>query len=402
MSVAVELTPHPDPPPQGGRENQTSQGGRGRVAFVDLRAQTEALEPALTRAIQRVVSSGDFILGEDVAAFEAEFAAYNGVAHAIGVDSGFSALELSLRAAGVGPGDEVITQANTFIATVGAILAVGGRPVLTDVDHSGAMDPGAVAAAMSSRTRAIIPVHLFGRIGPTDAILDLAAARHIPVIEDACQAHGARWQGRAAGSLGLLGTFSFYPSKNLGAFGDGGMVVTNSSEMAQTVRLLRHYGQRVKYEHSLTPLNRRLDSIQAAVLRVKLPHLDRWNECRRMLADAYRERLADLPLDIPSPSRGGGQGGGQNLDVYHLFVIGIDDRDGLRAALTADGIETGIHYPIPLHRQPALAGLGYGDGAFPQTERLAARSLSLPMYPELSLDDVDQVAGSIRRWFASR
>jgi dTDP-4-amino-4,6-dideoxygalactose transaminase len=378
--------------------------GTRTVAFVDLRAQTQALEPALSHAIQRVVVSGDFILGEDVSTFEAEFAAYCGVAHAIGVDSGFSALELSLRAAGVGPGDEVITQANTFIATAGAILAVGARPVLTDVDRFGAMDPDAVAAAMTSRTRAIIPVHLFGHIADLGTIMELAAERDIPVIEDACQAHGARWRGRAAGTFGLAGTFSFYPSKNLGAFGDGGMVLTNSSELADTVRLLRHYGQRAKYEHSLTPLNRRLDTIQAAVLRVKLPHLDRWNECRRMLADAYRERLRDLPVELPpvTPSPDPPSQGGRESHVYHLFVIGTDDRDGLRAALTADGIETGIHYPIPLHRQPALAALGHRNGAFAQTDRLAARSLSLPMYPELTLDDVDWVTASIRRWFAGR
>jgi dTDP-4-amino-4,6-dideoxygalactose transaminase len=344
--------------------------------------------------MQRVVASGDFVLGEDVSRFESEFAAYCGVAHAVGVDSGFSALELSLRAAGVGPGDEVITQANTFIATVGAILAVGARPVLTDVDRFGAMDPDAVAAAMSSRTRAIVPVHLFGRIVPLGPILERATQRQIPVIEDACQAHGARLMGKAAGTFGLAGAFSFYPSKNLGAFGDGGMVVTDSSELAETVRLLRHYGQRVKYEHSLVPLNRRLDSIQAAVLRVKLPHLDRWNECRRLLAHAYRERLADLPVELP-PLEGEG-----NRDAYHLFVMGMDGRDGLRSSLGEAGIETGIHYPIPLHRQPALASLGYRDDAFPQAERLAARSLSLPMYPELSLDDLDWVTESIRCWFA--
>lgn len=363
------------------------------IPFVDLRAQIQALEPALTNAIAAVVSRGDFVLGEAVSRFEDEFAAYCGVAHAVGVDSGFSALELALRAAGIGHGDEVITQANTFIATVGAILAVGARPVLTDCDPEGAMDPGAVAAAISARTRAIIPVHLFGRVAQVEAILALAQRRRTAVIEDACQAHGAVWRGRRAGSFGLAAAFSFYPAKNLGAFGDGGIVVTDSDRMADEIRLLRHYGQRVKYEHSVTPLNRRLDTIQAAVLAVKLPYLDRWNAYRERLAEVYRERLAGLPIDLPPVEEDG-------RHVYHLFVIGTENRDALRAALAADGIETGIHYPIPLHHQPALRGLGYGKAAFPHTERLAARSLSLPMYPELPLDHVERVATSIRRWFS--
>jgi dTDP-4-amino-4,6-dideoxygalactose transaminase len=363
------------------------------IPFVDLRSQIEALEPALTNAIAAVVSRGDFVLGAAVSRFEDEFAAYCGVADAIGVDSGFSALELALRAAGVGPGDEVITQANTFIATAGAILAAGARPVLTDCDRDGAMDPEAVAAAISPRTRAIIPVHLFGRVADLEPILALAESHGIAVIEDACQAHGAVWRGRRAGSFGLAAAFSFYPAKNLGAFGDGGIVVTDSDQLADEVRLLRHYGQRVKYEHSVTPLNRRLDTIQAAVLAVKLPYLDRWNAYRERLADAYRERLCGLPIDLPPIEEDG-------RHVYHLFVIGTEKRDALRAALAADGIETGIHYPIPLHHQPPLRGLGYSHGVFPHTERLAARSLSLPMYPELPLDHVDRVATSIRRWFS--
>jgi dTDP-4-amino-4,6-dideoxygalactose transaminase len=361
------------------------------VRFVDLRRQTEDLRPELTAAINAVLERGDFILGEDVERFEAEFAAYCGVGHAIGVDSGFSALELALRAAGVGPSDEVITQANTFIATVGAIMAVGARPVLTDCDRHGAMDPKAVAAAISSRTRAIIPVHLFGRICDIDAILSLAKERGIAVIEDACQAHGAIWRGKRAGSFGLAAAFSFYPGKNLGAFGDGGIVVTDSAEIADEIRILRHYGQRVKYEHVKTPMNHRLDTIQAAVLRVKLSHLDSWNDRRRQLADRYRAQLAGLPVGLPQPEEG-------RRHVYHLFVIECEERDRLRAELGSIGIETGIHYPIPLHRQPALIGLGYPDGSFPHAERLAARSLSLPMYPELPVDQVDRVAAAVRGW----
>ena len=360
------------------------------VRFVDLRAQRAALEPMLTAAIGAVLERCDFILGEDVERFEAEFASYCGVGHAVGVDSGFSALELAFRAAGIGPGDEVITQANTFIATVSAILAVGARPVLTDCDPQGAMDVAAVAAAITPRTRAIVPVHLFGRVADIDAIVSLAAEHHLRVIEDACQAHGAIWRGRRAGSFGEAAAFSFYPGKNLGAFGDGGMLVTDSPEIADAARVLRHYGQRVKYEHLMTPLNRRLDTLQAAVLRVKLPHLDRWNARRRELAGLYREQLAALPMTLPPPDDNG-------RHVYHLFVIETDGRDALRAHLTSAGIETGIHYPIPLHRQPALRALGYPARAFPHADRLADRSLSLPMYPELPFEHLELVTSAVQR-----
>jgi dTDP-4-amino-4,6-dideoxygalactose transaminase len=341
-------------------------------------------------AIGGVLDRGDFILGDEVDRFEQEFAAYCGVRHAVGVDSGFSALELALRAAGIGPGDEVITQANTFIATVSAVLAVGAHPVLTDCDPQGAIDPGAVAQAITPRTKAIIPVHLFGRIADMEAILSIAARARLMVIEDSCQAHGAVLGGQRAGSFGFAAAFSFYPGKNLGAFGDGGMLVTDSAEIADAVRVLRHYGQKVKYEHLTTPLNRRLDTIQAAVLRVKLPHLDEWTRRRQSLAGAYRHLLEDAPLVLPEADEAG-------RHVYHLFVIRVAQRDALRAALAADGIETGIHYPIALPRQPALRHLGYVPSAFPNTEALAARMVSLPMYPELPLEDVEWVAAAIRR-----
>jgi dTDP-4-amino-4,6-dideoxygalactose transaminase len=298
---------------------------------------------------------------------------------------------LALRAAKVGAGDEVITQANTFIASAGAIMAVGARPVLVDCDDHGAIDPAAIDAAVTPRTRAIIPVHLFGRICDIDPILQIASKRQIHVIEDACQAHGALLQGRRAGSFGVSAAFSFYPAKNLGAFGDGGMLITNSPEVDLTVRELRNYGQRVKYEHVALPLNHRLDTMQAAILRVKLAHLDAWNARRRYLADAYREHLAGLPITPPMSDEEG-------RHVYHLFVIQAEDRDGLRAALGERGIETGVHYPTPLHLQPVLSDLGYRRGAFPNAERLAAHSLSLPMYPELSLDHVEQVAVAIRTY----
>ena len=359
------------------------------VRFVDLQAQIRSLQPAIDNAIQAVIDRGDFILGKDVDLFEQEFAAYCGVPHAVGVDSGLSALELALRALHVGPGDEVITQANTFIASVGAILAVGANPVLVDCDENGAIPPSAVRAALTPRTRAIMPVHLFGRICDIEPIVALAEHAGIPVVEDACQAHGARLHDRRAGSFGVAAAFSFYPAKNLGAFGDGGMLVTSSPEIVETVRQLRNYGQRSKYQHVTLPLNHRLDTVQAAVLRVKLPHLDEWNSRREYLAEAYREHLEGLPLRT-APADFPGR------HVYHLFVVESEQRDALRDALTAHGIETGIHYPTPLHLQAALRDLGYKRGVFPNAEELAARSLSLPMYPEMEVDQLERVAGAIR------
>jgi dTDP-4-amino-4,6-dideoxygalactose transaminase len=360
----------------------------GAVRFVDLQAQIRSLQPALSNAMQEVLRRGDFILGEAVTAFEAEWARYCGVKHAVGVDSGLSALELALRAGGIGDGDEVITQANTFIATVGAVMAVGARPVLVDCDEDGQVDVSAVERAMTKRTKAVLTVHLYGKIGDIDGVLKLASQAGVRVIEDACQAHGAIYAGRRAGSFGWAAAFSFYPAKNLGAFGDGGMLVTNDDDVAEAVRTLRNYGSKVKYEHVTVPLNHRLDSIQAAVLRVKLPHLDRWNARREYLADAYREHLSGGPVGLPPAT-------GERRHVYHLFVVQAAQRDALRAALTAQGIETGIHYPLPLHAQPVLRGLGYHLGVFPNAERLAAHSLSLPMYPELPLEHVERVAEAI-------
>jgi dTDP-4-amino-4,6-dideoxygalactose transaminase len=359
---------------------------------VDLAEQTRQLEPALTAAWHAVLERGDFVLGEAVAQLERAYAAYCGVAHAVGLDSGFSALELALRAAGCGPGDEVITQANTFVATASAILLSGARPILVDCDERGAMDADAVAAAVSPRTRAIIPVHLFGRMADMDPLVGLAERHGLSVIEDACQAHGALLEGRRAGSFGVAAAFSFYPAKNLGAFGDAGMLVTRSAELAAEVRSVRHYGQRSKYLHERTPLNRRLDTIQAAVVAVKLPHLDGWNARRQVLADAYRERLAGLPVTLPQAEAPG-------RHVYHLFVIQVEERDALKQALAEARIETGIHYPIPLHLLPALKDLGYAPRSVPHAERLAARSLSLPMYPELPMEHVDRVAAAITRFF---
>jgi dTDP-4-amino-4,6-dideoxygalactose transaminase len=371
------------------------EGSAPTVKFVDLQAQIRTLQPALDQAVAEVLGRGDFILGKAVGDFESEWAAYCGVKHAVGLDSGLSALELALRAVGVGSGDEVITQANTFIATAGAIMAVGARPVLVDCDADGQLDVSAVERAITSRTRAIMPVHLYGRICDVDRVLELAGRTRIPVIEDACQAHGAIYRGRRAGSFGLAAAFSFYPAKNLGAFGDGGMLVTNDDEVAATVRTMRNYGSKAKYEHVALPLNHRLDTIQAALLRVKLPHLDAWNARRQYLADAYREHLAGGPVGLP-------RGAEEGRHVYHLFVVQTPHRDWLRAALATDGIETGIHYPIPLHAQPVLKTLDYRPGAFPNAERLAAQSLSLPMYPEMPVADLERVVAAIRAHGASR
>lgn len=364
------------------------------VPFVDMQAQHRALEPALSKTVVAVIERGDFILGGEVMNFEQAFAAYCGTAFAVGVDSGCSALELSLRAIGVGPGDEVITSANTFIATVGAISATGARPVLCDCDETGCPSVEATKGALSRRTRAIIPVHLFGRVADMPAIIDLARRADVLVVEDAAQAHGARRAGTRAGAFGTAGAFSFYPSKNLGALGDGGMLVTNSEEVAHSVQAMRNYGQLTKNHHVMTPFNRRLDTIQAAVLLAKLPYLDAWNQRRARIADDYRDRLDGLPLSVPPPEPPGSH-------VYHLFVIRTADRDGLRHSLATAGIQTGIHYPTPVHLQPAFKHLGYREGQFPNAERLAKTSLSLPMYPELTPASVGRVAGEIRHHFLS-
>jgi dTDP-4-amino-4,6-dideoxygalactose transaminase len=268
-------------------------------------------------------------------------------------------------------------------------MAVGARPVLVDCDAEGQIDVSAVERAVSPRTRAIMPVHLFGKICEIEALVEIGREKKIAIIEDACQAHGALLKGRRAGSFGLAAAFSFYPAKNLGAFGDGGMLITDSDELAGTVRMVRNYGSKVKYEHVALPLNHRLDTIQAAVLRLKLPHLDGWNVRRQYLADAYREHLAGGPLELPAEAEAG-------RHIYHLFVVQSDRREALRAAMTGKGIETGIHYPIPLHAQPVLKSLGYSAGDFPHAEQLAATSLSLPMYPELPIAHLERVVEAIR------
>lgn len=357
-----------------------------KVPFVDLKAQAELLGATYVSLLESVVGRAAYTMGPELMAFEAEFARYCGCAHAIGVSSGTDALKLAYLAAGVGNGDEVIVPVNTFIATAEAVSHIGARPVFVDcLDNTANMDPALLELAITGRTKAIVPVHLYGQPADMDAIRATAARRAIPVIEDACQAHGASYHGHHTGSLGLAGAFSFYPGKNLGALGDGGAVLTNSDDVASTVRLLRNHGQEDKYTHRVVGFCDRLHNLQAAFLSAKLPYLDDWNDARRASAARYDELLADVA----------GVKRLTTIDdvehVHHLYVVLVDDRDRVRDKLAADGIDTGIHYPVPLHLTPAYASLGYAVGDFPVAESLAAHSVSLPMHPHLSVEQIDFV-----------
>jgi dTDP-4-amino-4,6-dideoxygalactose transaminase len=373
----------------------TAHRSQRRVPFVDLAAQYASIADEVRAAIDGVLEQTDFILGRDVRAFEEEFAAYCGAARAVGVDSGTSAIELALRACGIGPGDEVLIPANTFIATALAVSYTGARPVLVDVaPDSCTLGPGQIRRAISTRTKAIVPVHLYGHPADMDPILDLAHDFGLLVVEDACQAHGACYKGRRVGALGDAAAFSFYPGKNLGAYGDGGMVVTNDPRIADAVELLRNYGQKEKYVHLSQGFNRRLDSVQAAILRVKLRYLDAWNAARAAHARTYRELLAGIAVVQPTEAEWASA-------VWHLFVIRTPRRDELRQHLCKQGIDTGIHYPVPIHLQPAYRDLGHQRGAFPMTECLSQQILSLPMYAELTNEDIEQVVTAVGAFLSS-
>lgn len=365
-----------------------------RIKLADLSRQHAPLEAELRNAMGEVVRRGEFILGREVARFEEEFAAYCGVKFAVGVDSGSSALELALRAMGVKAGDEVIVPAFSFVATAWSVKAAGGTPVFADVSsETMLMDPQKCIGAVGAATKAIIPVHLYGRPLPLDSLLAGIPAG-CGVLEDACQAHGAVSGGRRAGSSGKAGAFSFYPSKNLGALGDGGMVVTDDEGLADEIRVLRNYGRGRDGTYSRPALNRRLDEIQAAVLRVKLKRLDEWNDQRRTAAAAYRRELAGTGLVLPSdPAEG--------AHCYHTFTVRSPNRDGLARHLGDGGIETRIHYEAPLSRLPIFSGQGRGGPAFPVAERLSREVLSLPMFPGIRDDEIAAVASAVREFEAA-
>jgi dTDP-4-amino-4,6-dideoxygalactose transaminase len=361
-----------------------------KVPFFDLKAQYASIRSEVQRAIERVLDSCSFSGGPFVAAFEEEFALHCRADECIGVGSGTDALLLILRALGIGAGDEVITVPATFAATAEAILLSGATPVLVDIDEKTyTMDPGKIEPAITPRTRAILPVHLFGHMADMSPIGKIAESRGLALIEDACQAHGAEYRGFRAGSVGIAAAFSFYPSKNLGACGEAGAVTTSSSALAEKIRVLRDHGQSRKYFHDVLGWNSRMDGMQAAILTVKLRHLEEWNRRRRSIATRYVNALSGVEeLVLPLPSR-------YAVPVYHIFAVRTRDRDRTLAALMEREIGCGIHYPIPIHLQKAFAGLGYGRGSFPVAERCAQELLSLPMYPELSNEAVDFVCRSI-------
>lgn len=366
---------------------------RDRVPFVDLAAQNAAHTDDVVEILRSLSNSSDWILGDEVSRFEADYAEYCGARFAIGTDSGLSALELTLRALGVGEGDEVLTAANTFIATALAISHTGAKPVLVDADPDRyTIDPNLLRDRITPRTRAIIPVHLYGQPAAMESILAVAQEHDLFVIEDACQAHGARYENRRTGALGHAAAFSFYPSKNLGAYGDGGIVVTSDEGLAQKLRVLRNYGQEQKYLHAVKGYNRRLDTLHAAILRMKLKRLDACNALRREHAEAYNRLLEGTDLVVPTVA-------GNVEPVWHLYVVRTERRDKLRAHLEERGIQTGIHYPIPVHLQPAYCELGCPLGSYPVSEMLAEQVLSLPMYPELDPKSVEYVAKAVAEFF---
>lgn len=360
------------------------------IPLLDLKAQYASIKSEIDTAVLGVLASGQYTLGDEVASFEREFADYCGVRHAIAVNSGTSALHLSLLAAGVGPGDEVITVPFTFVATASAICYAGARPVFVDVEpQTLTIDPAQVEATITSRTKAIVPVHLYGQMADMDALNVIAARYGIAVIEDACQAHGAEYKGRRAGSLGLSGCFSFYPGKNLGACGEAGMAVTNDDDQASAMRMLRDWGQAQRYHHVLKGFNYRMDAIQGAILRVKLRYIGGWTEMRRAHASRYT-RLLEAMTDIRTPVETIGR-----RHVYHVYAIRSRGRDRLRQVLAEQGVQSGLHYPIPIHLQQAHADLAYREGDFPVSEAAACEVLSLPIYPEMTTSQLDVVVAAL-------
>ena len=364
-------------------------GADHAIPLVDLKAQYAQIRSEVDAAVGRVIANADFILGKDVEEFEEEYARYCEAKHCVALDSGLSALELGMRALGIGPGDEVITPAHSFIASSSAISFTGATPVWVDSDpRTYNIDPKLIEAAITPRTKAIMPVHLYGQPADMDPIMEIARRHRLLVVEDACQAHGARYRGLRVGTIGDIAAFSFYPGKNLGAYGDAGALVTNNADVAKTVHDMRNYGQRKKYEHAFLAWNRRMDTLQAAILRAKLPHLEAWNTARRRHASAYDELLAGTPLGLPHTAPEGEH-------VFHLYVVQSDRRDDLLRHLAESGVHGGIHYPVPIHLQEAYRDAGKGRGSFPVAEAVTPRVLSLPMYPELGEEQLQRVADAV-------
>jgi dTDP-4-amino-4,6-dideoxygalactose transaminase len=362
------------------------------IPFVDLKVQYNSIKDEIDEAVQRVLDTTSFIMGKDLIKFEEEFALFCDVKHAIGVANGSDALILALKACGIGEGDEVITVPHTFIATTEAISNVGGKVVFVDIDpKTYTIDVPKIEEKITEKTKAIIPVHLYGQPADMDPIMELAKKYNLKVIEDAAQAHGAEYKGKKVGSIGDVGCFSFYPGKNLGAYGDAGIVVTNNERMAEKVRLLRNHGRITKkYEHEIEGYSSRLDNLQAAILRVKLRHLNKWNDSRRNNANRYNELLSNIGGTITPYEADYAK------HVYHLYVIRTEERDKLREELKSKGIATGIHYPIPLHLQPAYNYLGYREGDFPVTEECSQKILSLPMFAELTDEQIEEIVKIIK------
>jgi len=365
------------------------------IPFVDLKAQYDSIKDEIDEVIQNVLNTTSFIMGEELKKFEEEFASFCDVKHAIGVANGSDALILALRACGVGEGDEVITVTHTFIATTEAITHVGGKIVFVDIDpKTYTIDVTKIEEKISERTKAIIPVHLYGQPADMDSIMELAKKYNLKVIEDAAQAHGAEYKGKKVGSIGDAGCFSFYPGKNLGAYGDAGMVVTNNEEISKKIKLLRNHGRITKkYEHEIEGYSSRLDNLQAAILRVKLKYLNKWNDGRRVNAKKYNELLNNIG-GITTPYEAD-----YAKHVYHLYVVRTENRDKLREELKSTGVATGIHYPIPLHLQSAYNYLGYKRGDFPVTEECSQKILSLPMFAELSDNQIDEIVELIKNHY---
>ena len=363
------------------------------IPLVDLKAQYRTIKPELDAAVARIFENTSFIGGQEVASFEARMAEYCQTQYAVGVGSGTAALQLSMLACDIGPGDEVITTAMTFIATAAAIVHVGATPVVVDIDERTCnIDPKAIEAAITPRTKAIIPVHLYGQPAEMDAINAIAREHGLRVIEDACQAVGASYKGRRAGSLGDVGCFSFYPGKNLGAAGDGGLVVTNDKALYERISLLRDHGRTSHYGHAVVGYTHRLDALQAAVLNVKLDYLEGWNAARRQWAGAYTAALAGTDCITPYEAEG-------CRSIYHLYTVRVPgDRDEMLAALRAGGIGAGVHYPLPVHLQEAFAYLGKGEGTCPLAEACAASTLSLPIYPELTEEQLSEVVAAVKSY----